>query len=254
LDNSFRELSIKIRVSGDLFQSFSSLIFIIARRAPKLEKLKIHVVNTSGTTSLVTADSLEPIFSNGSQLFSLKELVIRNDDSHQPGLTLMDASHRSVLSVVGEYCPALTELGVKRFTLAKKDLVGLILGTLVDIVLPTGEEKWSEDPVLRNLRISHEFATPLCSTLLSLSLEDCLVSFIDGSSTLAFILRHLQKLTGSFKMLQKTSVLKAIKILHDNDRVDEDMQQEFEAVCREAAFHVSFKRISTSAPISPCSI
>ncbi len=254
MDNSFRELSIKIRVSGDLFQSFSSLIFIIARRAPKLEKLKIYIVNTSGTTSLVTADSLEPIFSNGSRLLSLKKLVICNDDSRQPGLTLMNGSHRSVLSVIGEYCPALDELVVERFTLAKKDLVGLILGTLVDIVLPTGEEKWSEDPVLRNLRISHEFATPLCSTLLSLSLSNCLVSFIDGSSTLAFLLRHLQKLEGSFKMLHNASVLKAIKILHDNDRVDEDMQQEFGAVCREAASHISFERISTSAPISPCGI
>lgn len=70
-----------------------------------------------------------PIFSNGSRLLSLKKLVVRNDDSHQPGLTLMNASHQFVLSVIGGYCPALNVLMVvDGFSLRKKDLVELIWG------------------------------------------------------------------------------------------------------------------------------
>ncbi len=244
LDHSFEKLEIHIPASYGLFQFVSNLISIIARRAPKLEQLEINIVRhpatTSTPTTAITGDKLAPI-SNGSRLQYLKKLVLNNNrDAQLPGLTLLGPSHQSVLSLIGKYCPNLVDLSITGFIIKKKDIMGLILGELVDTLLPTSayNEKWSENSVLESLRVPSKHLTPLCSTLKKLY---CLSKYGQSSqcgSSPVFALRHLSALTNmdfDEAYQQRNPTLQAIKMLHKNIGVDEKIQQEFDQVCQGVA-------------------
>ena len=227
--------------------AFFSSFPIIARRAPKLEQLEINIVRHPATTSTpttITGDKLAPI-SNGSRLQFLKKLVLNNNrDAQLPGLTLMNPSHRSVLSLVGKCCPNLVDLSVTGFIIKKKDIMGLILGELVDTLITTSayNEKWSENSVLESLRVPSKHLTPLCSTLKKLY---CLSKYGQSSqcgSSPVFALRHLSALTNmdfDEAYQQRNPTLQAIKMLHKNIGVDEKIQQDFDRVCQVAASHAT---------------
>jgi len=159
----------------------------------------------------------------------------------------------SVLSLIGKYCPKLVTLEINGIDIKKKDIVALILGDLVDILLPTSAEgeKWSKDAVLESLRVPAELLTPLCFSLSKLILRTDPPLRV---STLAFALRHLKALeemdVGKEEWLPDDYyIVKAIGLLYYSQHsVDRQIQQEFDDICCEAVSHVSFERNLLTSP------
>jgi len=262
LDDRFKELKIRIPVSSDLYLPFLKLISIVACRSPALEQLEVHAF---APITLIDGD-LEScsMASNAPRLMCLKKLVIRNGVPNKNfsrlGDSLLDGSNRSVFSLVGQFCPALTELTVDGFCPKMKDFLGLILGELVDTVLSSaGNEKWFEDLPFKNFKFAPEFTSSLCSTLQILSLKksgNCksyCYSIIDVSTS-AFVLRNLPALIcvkfKGYSSIQHKLFGHAIKHLRDHrDTVDEKKQQEFNQVCGEARI-ILFGRNAVTSPVS----
>lgn len=205
-----------------------------------------------------------------SGLNSLRNLVLRNSCDLSPldhslcllGHALWDASNRSVFTLVAKFCPALTELTIDGFCLNKKDIMGLCLGELVDMmVLAT-----SDDTVLKSLKVAPAFMSPLCFTLQQLSVKNQSKCFFSKCSRKnrcdltdsysVFALRHLPALT-KFKfeeiirIYENKTTVDAIKLLHDNQHstIDENLQQEFDQICEEAASRViQFEKNLVTSP------
>jgi len=170
-----------------------------------------------------------------------------------------EPSPESILSIVGERCPALEKLFVKGFRCRKQDILGLILGDVANVLFSLDNEGWSEDTILGSLLIPQEFMRPLCFTLQQLELfcsctadpKKC--THIPFSiSTYAFVLRHLRNLHyikylrfGSFLTRPYPRLLEVLK----NERV-ECQQAEFEEACLGlAATYVGLQR-NLTGPLS----
>ena len=264
LDHRFTELKIRIPVSSSsgLYPSFSKLVSIISCRSPALEQLEIHAFHSETAAPITLTDgdleSCSMLASNATRLTYLKKLCFRNGvlnnrnnwNFHLPCDTLLDASNRSVFSLVGKFFPALIELKVDGFCPKNEDYIGLVLGELADILLPSADKKWIQDLDLENLRVAPDFTSSLCSTLQVLRLESRLfhhapycLSMI-GEATCVFVLRHLLELIlvkfEGYTVDQHECFVFAIKFLRDHrDIVDGNKEQkEFDKVCSEAASRI----------------
>jgi len=120
-------------------------------------------------------------------------------------LQIMNQSSKSYYSIIGKYCPALSNLKVNGYCMKKKDVLGLIVGDLANILFSyDGEEfnesgRWLKDPLLVDLRVPAEFLSPICFSLEHLDLQTnrpCEHAFTNRHSewAFAFALRHLPKL------------------------------------------------------------
>lgn len=255
MDYRFKELIIRLPVitSSDLYLSLFKLVSIVSRRSPGLEQLEVHAFH-SETASPFTFEDQESC----SRLTCLKKLVLRNGvpqwKFRRLGDTLLDASNRSVFSLIAKFCPALIELKIDGFCPKKEDYLGLMLGELADIVLSTRDKKWIEDLDLKNLKVAPKFLSTLCSTLQMLILKksgNCRSYLytppcrsITGGPTSVFVLRNLPALIlvkfrghSSYDTHQHAGFVDAIKFLHNHhDIVEKEMhQKEFDQVCEEAA-------------------
>jgi len=285
LDDRFnKELKIRIPVSSTgLYLSFSKLVSIISRRSPALEQLVVNTYHSeTAATPIMFGDQESCLMaSNAPRLTYLKKLILHNGVLnncnnrvvHLPCDTLLDATNRSVFSLIGKFFPALTELEVEGFCPKKQDYLALILGELADIVLSSGDEKWFEGLDLKNLRVAPEFTSSLCSTLQILRLKksgNCrsyekapYCNSITGGPTSVFVLRNLPALIlvkfrghSSYDIQQHEFFVHAIEFLRDHrDIVDGKEQKEFDQVCGEAASRIiPFQRNAVTPPISQSGI
>jgi len=173
LNEHFEEL--KIRAPGPVSNSFPILMSIIAQRCPNLKRLEIlfHGDFRKLIDDVYGSDS-SATFHQHQNLDCLTHLTLRSCDVDITVAQCDSVVGKSstILSLIGEFCPALTKLDVSLgFCLKKEHLAGLILqrGRLMsDILFPTTTNdagRWSRDSVLEGLQVPVEFLNPLCRTL-----------------------------------------------------------------------------------------
>jgi len=142
-----------------------------------------------------------------------------------------------------------SHLSVSGFGLEKKDVLGLVIGELIDDIFPNplNEPSWCQDAALNRLIVPAKFRAPICHSLQDLKLSDggdtsemrqlkwglsdCYYGF--SASVTAFLLRHFPLLINLGDRLP-TSL--AIKILQDApiDTKDAVIQSDFEKACCKA--------------------
>jgi len=244
LDENFQNLKVESPVPTT--NSFSTLMAIIAKGSPKLAKLNIkcHPVRYE------RVDISSPgRFDLGSRFDCLTSLYVHYDTGflnsleNENSLSAVDQANRSLLSIIGKWCPVLIKLSVYfRFGLKNNHLLGLILDDeLSNILFPTDNEGWmSQDSVLAGLQIPSELLNPLCLTLEELNVGNCtsgrrsqLSCDRQSASAYALALRHLPKLR---ELNLDVSLLDILKILYEAKEIDHQQQQtDFERDCRDAA-------------------
>ncbi len=229
LDESFKELTTPIAFPG--CEPNPKLITTIAERASYLEKLQISFFMMKKTST----EALIPVFLSLAGLNCLTSL----------SLFMLPESHKSVLKYLGSCCPLLSDLYVTGFTIEKRDILAIVLGELIDDLLPNDskEAAWSNDTVLRGLVVPPKFLSSLCVSLKRLFFTDIdpknewavysepydPIGFSD--STLAFALRHLS----SLEEFDGTAIKsKAIIILHHCGGTSKLIQSKFSQDCLEA--------------------
>jgi len=240
---------------------------VIARGSPKLKDLviKFFIISSLLEEPLIdwppTKKMKEPSNSCNSLLHDLTNLSLRYEESGPilPLLRYVDQpAHHSILSTVGERCPALENLLVRGFRCRKQDLLGLILGEVADVLFPLDNEGWSEDTVLESLWVPQEFMRPLCFTLQEFEVFCiCMDSTkcphrLFPLSAYAFVLRHLRNLNSvqflgyrCFPTILSPKLLEVLK----KEKI-ESQQAEFEEAClAAAATYVGLER-NLSGPLS----
>ncbi len=213
------------------------LFLTIANRCPLLSKLTVNLSNWKNQEAM--PDTVKPVMTS---LIALQHLT-------QLSLTGMRERNRCVLRFIGQSCPSLSHLSVSGFGLEKKDVLGLVIGELIDDIFPNplNEPSWCQDAALNRLIVPAKFRAPICHSLQDLKLSDggdtsemrqlkwglsdCYYGF--SASVTAFLLRHFPLLINLGDRLP-TSL--AIKILQDApiDTKDAVIQSDFEKACCKA--------------------
>jgi len=244
LDESFQELTTHIAFPGS--EPNPKLITTIAERATSLKQLQINCINMK--KDIYFEEAFAPVFLSLSALNCLTSL----------SLFMLPESHKSALKYLGSSCPLLSHLCVTGFTIEKRDILAIILGDLIDDLLPNDskEAAWSDDTVIQELIVPPKFLSPLCISLRRLLFTDFEpkndwpapskpydpIGFSD--STLAFALRHLSSLEEFDGAAIKSN---AIKILHRSGAPNQQIQLKLSEVCLEA-----FNRRET--PVEPINL
>lgn len=211
------------------------VISTIAKRSSQVEKLTISFSKIKTPINQESKEKLEPFALGLSSLQNLTSLSL-ND--------LYSSYRRSVLKFLGKSCPFLTRLSMPAKYdggICKKDLLALVIGELVNIILPVPKDNsnesaikceraeeqitWLKEEEFRCLIVPMECRVSLCSTLRHLEAGS------SSDAVAAFALRH-------FPLLERTdaSVDMAIKTLRDTREVKKTKPSLiFESSCREAA-------------------
>jgi len=258
---------LELRLPYKYIKSFASLMTVIARRSPKLKELVIKYFNISSLSEepLIDWKPTKKMKGPSNSCISLLHdltnlsLIYKESGSIFPPLRFADdPSSQSILSTVGERCPSLEKLLVSGFRYRKQDLIGLILGEVVNVLFPLENKGWSKDSVLGSLRIPLEFMRPLCFTLQELrvfcnchDLTECTHRSYSPAAY-AFILRHLVNLHSvmflRFRCFPTSIFLKLLAVLK-KERV-EFQQAKFEEACLAAtATYVGLER-NLTGPLS----
>ena len=179
-------------------------------------------------------------------------------------LYAVNESHRSILSVVGKFCPALSALLIHYLCFRKMDAIKLVVREeLADnLFFPSldDEECWSSDSNLAGLRIpAADFLNPLCFTLGYLkvfpgcSSSSCQCYSRRGSFPepgMTFVLRHLIKLEEMNLKREICCTDQVVKHLYKAQR-NPSVQAAFERDCREVAQRVGMECSSSSSLLLP---
>lgn len=243
LDGSFHELTTHMAFPSS--EPNSNLIATIANQSPQLKKLKLDFSLMKLQTEVSKLKSaLLPL----SSLHDLTNLFLYN----------LDKSHSSVLRLIGELCPSLTHLSVSGFCVGKKDILSLVLGRLVDYLLPPTKSlrpwsEWKEDRAFQHIVVPDKYLSSLCFTLQNLQLGvngknmEVSASYVNYGVNFAvsvnfdepsavFLFRHflsLQKIDGC------VPTVGAIKILRTGEsgivKERSIIQAKFEKACQEAS-------------------
>jgi len=227
LDNSFQKLKTHIAFPGT--EPDSKLILAISKHSPLLKSLKLDFkwMKCDGKYNM---DKLKPVILSLDSLEHLDHLELHS---------LNSSIGSSVLGLLGKACPSLSRLVVSGYRFKKRDVIAIVLGRLVEEVMPISqhqEPEWLQDDSLKLLVVPPAHRTPLCSTLTELSFmwenpddadyEEELFS----PAIAAFALHHFPLLK---KMNAPVPTSMAIKIL--NGVAQFKFQTEFEKKCEEAA-------------------
>jgi len=223
----------------------ANLITTIANQSPQLKKLKLDFSVMNRATDIGKVKSaLLPLMS----LHDLTNLFLYN----------LDQSHSSILNLIGEFCPSLTHLSVSGFRVGKKDILALVLGRLVDYLLPPTKSlrpwsEWKEDRALQHLVVPDKYLSSLCFTLQNLQLGvnsenmEVTASYVNYGVNIAesvnfdepsavFLFRHFQSLQ---KIDGCVPTVGAIKILRTGEsgivKEKSIIQAKFEKACQEAS-------------------
>lgn len=232
LDSSFVQLEINIYFSS--YESFSTLLFIIGQRCPKLRELTITFQPDQGTRNTPEFPSFLRHFKDHQRYLScLTSLTIDGNNLVQfPHHENIHNNYQSIFGIIGKFCPSLFKLSIYNICFWKRDILALIIvEEIADILFPNNKDGWSADAVLETLQIPSEFWNPLCFTLQELSFEctnstrkvmeydNCILHSLECAYLMkAFALRHLPKLQIFEMKKEKNSVLSsvmAVKILSD---------------------------------------
>jgi len=236
LDESFVELETYIGFPDS--DPNPKLIPTIAKWCPLLNKLKLNFKLLEKEIGL---SKMKPLITPLISLEHLTHLNLFEINTH---------NHLCVLRLIGNSCPSLSHLSVSKTNLQKREILALVLGELVDKLLPNPnpvfkEPIWYQDCALQKLVIPTKFLSPFCSTLQDLQLSGdmairetsrggrCGYYYGFSASTAAFILRHFPSLQN---MGERLPTGMAIKILHDAPIAQDNViQAEFEKDCHKIA-------------------
>jgi len=108
---------------------------------------------------------------------------------------------------------------------------------MAEILFPKDDRRWSEDQVLKRLRLPEQFLNPLCTTLKEVKIEaknSMYFGFhsrkVKLQSSYAFALRHLFKLEHAD--LEDHPTINLVELLY---QIGDVKQESFEEAWREAA-------------------
>lgn len=210
--------------------------------------------STAIGTNTYTLSSLKSLSLNyGTDLKASRQFPLID---HQ----ILDSSPKSYFSIIGKCCPALQTLSVNGYCMKKKDVLGLLVGDLADILFPSEDQGWSEDSVLIGLRVPPEFLSKLCFTLRNWDLKFYGKSGPAPHSSysdypVAFALRHLPRLHFiGINDVEDGDVsgrsTMPITLLQREDKMKiQPYQADFEKHCNEATLGVvDFQRNSITLP------
>lgn len=178
LDSTFLEL--ETHASFPDAEPDLKLVTTIVKRSSILQKLKIDF---SLMKKGIEVEKVVPLITSLSPLDCLTIL----------DLCKLDKLHRSVLKLIGNSCPLLTQLSITGFCLSPKDILSIILGEVVDDLFPESSVTnvvWAEDKCLTYLQVPPELLTPICFILRRLS-ADWDKKSDECWSVASFALRHL---------------------------------------------------------------
>ena len=236
LDESFVELETYIGFPDS--DPNPKLVPTIAKRCPLLNKLKLNFKLLEKEIGLL---KMKPLTK---PLISLEHLT------HLNLFEMNTYDQLCVLRLIGNSCPSLSHLSVSKTNLEKSEILALVLGELVDELLPYLKASfkkpiWYQDSALQNLVIPAKLRSSFCSSLKDLQLSGEMTTrettrggrsgyyYGFSASTAAFILRHFPFMQNMGKRLPTGM---AIKILHDAPIAEDAViQAEFEKHCREVA-------------------
>jgi len=232
LDDTFQEL--ETHVAFPETSPNSKLMPTIIKHSPHLKKLTLdfNLMKNDGEAVLEELKLMMLSLSSFERLTSL--CLSQLDDKLRP----------ATLSHLGRVCPSLTHLSIiGSSNVNKKEVLALIVGGLLDELLPnsTEEPDWFKDSALDRLVVPSEFLSPLCNTLLQLHFrwEDDSDHQGFSASAAAFALRHFRSLQYLGGLVPTTM---GVKFLHDAEKTS--IQNIFEKSCRKAA-----DRQGNSAPL-----
>ncbi len=227
LDTSFRDLKTHIAFPGT--EPDSKLILAISKHSPLLKKLELDF-KWMKSDGIDVMDKLKPSILSLDSLEHLAHLELN---------ALSSIIGASVLSLIGKACPSLSRLVVSGYRFKKRDVLAIVLGELVEEVMPISQHQepdWLQDDSLKLLVVPPEHRTLLCSTLEELNFMWEKPNDADHDEELfspaiaAFALRHFPLLK---KMNAPVPTSMAIKILIDVTQLK--FQTEFQKKCEEAA-------------------
>ena len=144
LNEDFLEL--KICILDPSFDTFSTVLSVIACRAPELKKLEIDFLgkfNLSFISQLTSSSTL---------LRSLDHLSLTNHGLAQ--LDLASILYYSLLGIIGKCCPVLTRLEATGFGTMDAGSLRLLLNEFLKIVLPV-DAITEAVKFLRKIKIQH---------------------------------------------------------------------------------------------------
>lgn len=163
LDETFLELNTHTGFPDS--EPNPKLISTINKRSPLLKKLNLDCTPMKSETKI---KNLRPFILSLSSLEHLQvlELFWSKENEHLSG---------RVLSLIGKTCPLLTRLKiVQNSIITKRDIMAIVLGELVDELLPEKETPkeptWLEYDRLTRLEVPPQLITPICSSLQELHL------------------------------------------------------------------------------------
>lgn len=257
LDKNFVDLNFRTPVKA--FDSFSTLLGIIAEGSPQLEKLSITCKITVDYKSFDNS-SVEPgrITSLDIRFSCLTSLYVDYSGSSLFSLNRSNATNQAnppVLSIIVKYCPALIKLNVfLGFCMTEKHLLELILDEKwSDFLFPADNTRWNQDSVvLEGLQVPSQLLNPLCLTLQELGLCTCAFKptchRLSEASVYAFALRQFPKLR-KIELLDDKSFVDIIKILNKAKETDHQQQQtDFERDIRDAAIQIGIEENLITSP------
>jgi len=230
--------------ANHLIKSVSALLSVIAHQCPQLKKLDIQFCTTFNPQLEQPVVEI-PVEQPNSKLNSLTSISLyhhyHTDVDGVPIIGDEDQPYVPILGIIAKRCPVLINLSVRGLRLCiKRDLLELLLGDYVtDKLTPfKNVSLWSNDVVLKSLRVPQEFLTPLCSTLQKIELLClcstfyCLCNRSSHQSALSFAVAHLLEVQNIQCGQSSTSSSKICSELIEDYRVS------FEIGYREAAAFV----------------
>jgi len=234
------------------FYKVSDLLDETSTDEPNSKKRKVEPYCCSKTSDSSNSHHLH-------DLTSLSLLYEELYEEHAPLLLTEDSPRQSILSTVGELCPALVNVTVHGFCLRKSDILGLIVGDFADVLFTSENEGWSKDSTLENLWIPKEVQKPLCSSLQVLEIfcsnfSSCFCYDSFPRSAYVSALRHLRNLKSAilYEFMEESPRLSVnnptLFQLLTKERV-ESQQREFEESCLAAAAFIG-SEIKSTLPLS----
>jgi len=198
-----------------------------------------------------------------SNLKSLTSLSIYHYHTDEFGVSIGggDQPYLPILGIISKRCPVLINLSVRGLRLCiKRDILELLLGDyMIHQLIPFENSLWSNDVVLKSLRIPKEFLTPLCSTLQKIELlclcstSDCsYFRYADYQIVLQFAAVHVEEL--QFIQFGQSITASSVKLLEFIKRY----RRSFDKVYREVAAFVGesnligFPTYLSGKPCCPC--
>jgi len=245
LDECFVD-NLEINMPYAALESYSQLFSIIAHRCPKLKSLSITFYSFTKLPPNYISSRLDDFnLSQVDHRLNCLEMLDLHNGPHcsYPYCHYTDplVVKGSILSIVAEYCSALTSLTVSNFYLRNNDMLALITGASAKILFPNHGDQWTQtnDSVIKSLRVPTELMTPLCFTLRRLHLIRrgnfyLCDPHISGCAA-AFALKHLLELRTATEYPFKT--IEAITIIYSerggDDGIETDIQKAFEEYSRD---------------------